>query len=130
MAFRTTRKHRQPLTVLRDNHFSLRESREFDASTYIAENSYHEKWVYAGIVVAKDSSTNKYVPYNASAAYGTGSDTPVGVLHETYDMTYGNRLVAPVWHGVFIESRCFVYGGAVGTVPAAVKTALDDITWV
>lgn len=130
MPIRTTRRHRQPLTVLRDNHFSQLTSRDFDAGTYIADDSYSEKWVYAGIIVALDSTSSKYVPYSVGASYGTGSDTAVGVLHETYEMTYDDRLVAPVWHGVCIESRCFIYGGAVGTVSNAVKSALDDIEWV
>ena len=129
MPIRTSRTHRWNLTVLRDNHFSKRESRYFDAATYIAANNYQEKWVYAGLIVALDSTSNKYVPYNASAAYGTGSDTAVGILHETYDMTYDDYMVEPVWHGVLIEDHCFVYGGALGTVPSAVKTSLDDIQW-
>lgn len=129
MPIRTTRKHRQPLNVLRDNHISILESRFFDAS-YIAANSYQEKWVYAGVVVAEDTDSGKFVPYSVGASYGTGSDTPVGVLHETWDMTYDEYMVAPVWHGVFVESHCYIYGGALGTISAAVKTALTNIKWV
>ena len=130
MPIRSTRTHQWHLTVLRDNHFSRREDRLFDAATYIAANAYGEKIVYAGLIVAVDSTSGKFVPYNASAAYGTGSDTAVGVLDEPYDMTYDDYMVEPVWHGVLIEDNCYVYGGALGTVPAAVKTALSAILWV
>lgn len=130
LAIRTTRRHRKPLQVLRDNHFSQREDREFDGSSYIELNSYQERMVFAGMIVALSSVNSKYVPFSEGASYGTGSDTAVGILHEDYDMTYVNRIVAPVWHGILIEERCYVYGGAVGTVPSAVKTSLDDVQWV
>lgn len=129
MLIRSSRTHRVPRTVLRDNHFVKRESRWFDSS-YIAANEYLEKYVYAGMILAVDSGTGYYVPYNVSAAYGTGSDTAVGVLHEDYDMSYAGYMVEAVWHGTLIESLCFIYGGAIGTVSNAVKTALDDIVWV
>jgi len=99
-------------------------------ATYIAADVYQNKFVYPGMIMARDNSTSYYVPYSASASYGTYSDTAVGVLHEFYDLTYDSRIVEPVWHGVLIESKCFVYGGPLGTVPAAVKTSLDDIVWV
>jgi len=129
MPFRTERTHRQVYDVLRDNHFSVHKSRVFDSS-YIAADTYQNKYLYPGMILAKDSSTNKYVPYNAAASYGTGSNTAVGVLVDFWDMTYGDKIVAPVWHAAVREDYCFVYGGALGTVPAAVKTALDDIEWV
>jgi hypothetical protein len=116
--------------VLRDQHFSKRESRYFDGATYIATDTYQNRFVYPGMIVALDSDSGKYVPYNASASYGTGSDTAIGVLHEFYDMTYDDRIVEPVWHGILIEDHCYIYVGAVGTVTSAVKTALDDIIWV
>ncbi len=53
----------------------------------------------------------------------------MGVLAHFHDVTYGDKLIAPVWHAVLIEEKCFLYGGALGTIPAAVKTALDDIEW-
>ena len=125
----TTRRHRQVLTVVRDNHFFGGKSRFFDTS-YIAANSYSEKYLYPGMVLALDSDTEKYVPYNESASYGTGSDTAVGVLSKVFDVTYDAYMVQPVVHGALIEDRCFVYGGDIGTVPSAVKTALKMIEWV
>lgn len=129
MPIRTSRTHRQARTVLRDNHFSKLASRFLDRS-YIATNAYQEKWIWAGMVMAVDSGSGKYVPYSLGASYGTGSDTAVGILHEDYDFTYDEYMVEPVWHGVLIEAHCFIYGGAVGTVSNAVKTSLDDIAWV
>lgn len=129
MPIRTTRTHRKPREVLRDNHFVKRESRFFDRS-YVTVNTYDERYVYAGMILALDSGSNKYVPYSAAASYGTGSDTAVGMLHEDYDMTYDEYMIEPVWHGTLLESVCYVYGGAMGTVPAAVKTTLMNIQWV
>lgn len=131
MPFRSTRSHRKVYEVIRDQHFSQHKSRFFDSS-YIAANAYSEKFIYPGMVVALDSSTDKYVPYSAAASYGTGSDSAVGVfaIEGAIDVTYGDKMIAPVWHAVLVESKCFLYGGALGTIPAAVKTALDDIQWV
>jgi len=124
------RTHRQDFEVMMDaHHFSIRESRLFDSS-YLAANSYSERWLYKGMIVAKDTSTNKFVPYSASAAYGTGSDTALGVNIETLEMTYGDIGIAPMWHGKVREAYAFVYGGARGTIPAAVKTSLDDVEWI
>jgi len=129
MPFRTSRTHRQKYNVLRDLHFSPMSSRFLDRS-YIAADTYQNRYVYPGMIVALDSSTSKYVPYSAGASYGTGSDTAIGVLVNFHDLTAGEKLIAPVWHAIVLEDYCFVYGGALGTVPAAVKTALDDIEWV
>lgn len=129
MPIRTTRRHRQVLQVLRDNHFSKRESRMFDRS-YIADNDYDERFIYPGLIVGLDEVSSYYVPYSYTASYSSYSDTAVGVLHEFYDLTYDTRIVEPVWHGVLIESKCYVYGGDFGDVPDAVKTALTGIVWV
>lgn len=100
-------------------------------ATYIAADSTGQKYVYPNLVVARDSSTNKYVPYNAVAGtYGTGCDTPVGVMDEFIDETLGEVSVTPIWHGKLIEAHCYLYGSAYGSIPGAVKTALDDIEWV
>ena len=128
MAIRTTRTHRQALQVVRDNHFTTGKSRFFDRS-YIAENSYGEKWLYPGMIVA-EGENEKYVPYSAGGSYGDGSNTAVGVLKTLWDVTYDEYEIEPVVHGALIEQRCFVYGGSLGTVPAAVKTALAQIQWV
>lgn len=131
MPYRQIREHRQGYNPLVDaNHLSIEKSRLFDSS-YLVANSYGEKWLYGGMIVAVDTDTAKYVPWHASASYGTGSDTAVGVTIEPMmELTYGDIGIAPVWHAKVREQYCFVYGGALGTIPAAVKTALDDILWV
>lgn len=131
MPYRQIREHRQmDFTVLIDaNHLSFEKSRLFDSS-YIVANSYGEKFMYAGMIVAVDTDTEKYVPWNAGGSYGTGSATAAGVLPELWDCTYGDQGIAPAWHCKVREQYCYVYGGALGTIPAAVKTALDDILWV
>lgn len=131
MPFRTARTHRQVYNVLRDLHFSQLSSRPFYAS-YIAANTYQEKYIYPGMIVAVSyiSGCYYYVPYSAAASYGTGSDTAVGLLWHIHDLTYGDKMIAPAWHAVVREELCFLYGGALGTVSAAVKTSLDDIEWV
>ena len=128
MPYKVTRTHRQHHEVVRDTHISRLASRLFDSS-YLAANAYQEKYAYAGMVVALDSTTSKYVPYSAAASYGTGSNTAIGLLIEPEDMSYGDKAIAPAWHFIAVQQYCFVYGGPLGTIPAAVKTALDDSEW-
>lgn len=121
--------HRNDYNVLRDNHYSTLKSRMFDSS-YIVADQYGIKTIYAGLVVAVDSSSSKYVPYHATpGTYGTGCDTAIGVLKERYDLTFADKAVAPVWHATLVEEWCYQYGGAIGTIAAAVKASLDDIEW-
>ncbi len=129
MPFRTERTHRQSFDVLRDIHFSKGADRIFD-STYLTENAYGEKYIYPGLVIAVCTGTSKFVPYSAGASYGLGSDTAVGVTHILYNMTYGDKIVSGIWHGTLREDYCYVYGGALGTIAAGIKTALDDIQWI
>lgn len=129
MPFRSSRSALRPeLNILRDMHYSPLKSRMFDR-TYLADDSNNERWAYEGLVVAVDSSTSKYVPYSSTASYGTGRDTAIGVLVERYNMTLGDKPVAPTWHAIVVEDYCYVQGAALGSIPAAVKTALDDIEW-
>lgn len=104
-------------------------NRMFD-STYLSADANNEKWLYAGTALAVDSSTSKYVPYSATAAYGTGSDTPVGFTETPYDMTLGDVAVQVVVSGAMKEDYCLVFGGALGTVPSGVKTTLSNLIWV
>lgn len=131
MPFRTARTHRHIYNVVRDLHLSQDSSKPF-YSSYIALNAYQERLLYPGMIVAESyiSGCYYYVPYSAAASYGTGSDTAIGLLWHFHDITYGDKMIAPTWHAIAREELCFVYGGALGTVPAAVKTALDDIHWV
>jgi hypothetical protein len=109
-------------------HYSPGKSRLFDR-TYLVDDSNNERWVYEGLVVAVDSTSSKYVPYSSTASYGTGSDTAVGVLVERYNLTLGDKAVAPAWHANMVEDYCYIFGAALGSIPAAVKTSLDDIEW-
>lgn len=124
----TTRTHKQVFDVLRDTHYSKLESLTFDSS-YIAADVYSDKFIYPGLVVAKDFTRNVYVPYASNAAYGAYSDQPYGVTHVLYDLSYGDQVIAPIWHGAVRENYCYVYGVAMGTISAAIKTALDKIKW-
>ena len=129
MPFRSTRTRQVHLQPLASQHYDTYESRMFDRS-YIVADANAERWVYAGMVCAIDGSTEKYVPYSSAASYGTGSDTPVMVTKEPYDVTLGEKAVTGVFHARLVEQYCFLYGGNRGTIPAAVKTALTLITWV
>ncbi len=111
------------------HHFDRLISNFLDA-TYIAADANLQKLVQPGMVLARDATTNKYVPYSAGASYGSGSSTAVAMLDEYLDITMGEVAITPIWHGKLKEAFCYVYGSAMGTIPAAVKTALDDVEWV
>jgi len=101
------------------------------AAVYWPADANNVKEVPPGIIIAQNTTLNQFVPYNAAAAYGAGSDTAVGVFADDFiDVTQGNYGMTPVYHGEIIEENCRVLGTALGTVPAAVKTALADIHWV
>jgi hypothetical protein len=95
--------------------------------------------VYQGLIVAEvnggveasemTGSQPYYVPWSATAAYGTGSDTAVGILAEWHDLTVTDWQVAPVCDAWAYEKRCYCGGGPLGSIPASVKTDLSDIKW-
>lgn len=122
--------HRAILEVLADEHFSLGPSKVLQVYSTVPLDSNCQRYMYPGMIVAQNSAGTYYVPYNAGAAYGAGSDTAVGVLREFWNCTLGDPIIEPIHHGKLIEAHCFVLGGAVGTVPAGVKTSLADIQWV
>lgn len=128
-----TVKHRDEiLTVVAEPTHVLRlKSNRLDRN-YFTDDDSNQRHVRPGLILAQETNTNKYVPYNASALYGVGSDTAVGVLESFEDATQEDPVVAPVVHGKVIEAHCYLWGEAPGqgTVPAAVKTSLDDIHWV
>lgn len=129
MPFRTAYTRKVHLEVLADPHYYTYESRFFDR-TYVPEDANGERWLYAGMVMALNHTTSKFVPYSSTASYGSGSDTPVAVNTEPYDMTFGEKVVTGVDHAKLVEQYCYLYGGARGTIPSAVKTSLAQITWV
>jgi hypothetical protein len=100
-----------------------------DQSYADLDATLHERWLYEGIVLAVNHTTQQFVPYNAAGSYGLGSDEPACVTTEPYDMTYGSKVVTGVHHAQLIERNCYLYGGPRGTIPAAVKTALQQINW-
>lgn len=101
----------------------------FFDNTYAPPGTYGERYVYPGMLLALNTSTSKYVPYSESASYGAGSDDCVGILPILLDSTFQEQLVAPAIHGIAIEQYCYVYGGALGTVPAAAKANVPLIEW-
>ena len=129
MPFKTTFTRMIHLEVLASPHFDTYESRFFDR-TYVPEDTNGERWLYAGMVMALNHATQKFVPYSSGASYGAGTDTPVMVNTEPYDMTFGEKVVTGTFHAQLVERNCYLYGGARGVIPAAVKTALQQIQWV
>jgi len=125
-----TSKSRRSILEVKQGHLFDRLISNFFDSTYAGEDSTGQKYVYPGLVVARDTDTNKFVPYSSGASYGTGSNTAVGVLDEFLDVTMGDEAITPVYLGKLIEAHVYVYGVAVGTVSGAVKTALARIEWV
>lgn len=118
------------LEVMADRRHVLRLKSNFLDAAYFTLDSSQHKYVRPGLILAQETNTNKYVPYNVSALYGVGSDTAVGVLDVFVDATLEDPAIAPVAHGKVIEAHSYVWGGALGTVAAAIKTDLDDIHWV
>ncbi len=131
MAIQQVRVDREMIRqVLADSlHVQRLKSNHLDRS-YYTDDAANQRYVRPGLIVAQETTTKKYVPYNASALYGTGSDTAVGVMVEFQDATNEDPAVDPVFHAKIIEAHCYVWGGALGTVPAGVKTALNMIEWV
>ncbi len=100
-------------------------------ATYpIALDSDNRRLIYAGMLVAEDSTATYWVPYSAGASYGTGTDTAVGIVREFHDATLGDPIIEPIIWGKILEKHCFVINGTVGTVPAGAKTNLSGkIFW-
>ena len=109
----------------------------FLMKSYFTANDDGDIIVEAGTVLAKltgginmasmTTSQPYYVPYSQTGAYGTGSDTAAGILDAPYDETYRSWQITPVTSGIVYEKYVTVPGGAIGDVPAAVKTDLSDI---
>lgn len=128
----STISNQEILEVVGDRSHVLRARSRWLDRNYFTTNARGQTFVYPGLVVAVDSTTNKYVPYNASALYGIGSDTAVGVLDDFLDLTLTGKEegVDPIVHGKLIEAHCYVWGGALGTISASVKSNLQQIEWV
>lgn len=118
------------VVVAEPDHVLRLKSNWLDRSYFNADASGMVR-VSPGLIVAQKSTDYKYVPYSASVSYGLGSDTAVGVLEVIQDATYDDPAISPVVHGKLIEASCYVYGAtSKGSIPAGVKSALDDIIWI
>lgn len=118
------------LEVLADRVHILRAKDAPLDRTYFDKGDNKEVLVRPGLFVALNTSSKKYVPYNSSASYGAGSDTNPMLLDTVRNATHEDPVISPVIHGKAIEAHCYVYAGALGTVPAAVKSALPGMFWV
>lgn len=109
----------------------------FDAS-YVAKDAEGNKYIDPGLICAKAKiavdatygDTWAIVPYSSSGSYGTGSDTPYGVLDVRLNATLGAEAVAVLYHGQLQQRNCYVYGQAKGVISNTIKTGLPDIDWV
>lgn len=131
--------HRQEiLEIFADRAHVLRTKSGWLARSYFGfdPSSRLEHLVYPGLILAESSDvrlSGYYVPYHASAAYGAGSDTAIGVLGQLVDLSWGDEAVAPVVHAKLIEAHCYLMGetqASSQTISGTIKTALKQITWV
>jgi len=91
--------------------------------TYISSDTYGNKYMYPGMLVAFNSDKTKYVPWNASGSYGTYSTYLEGILHNFYDATWQEQIVAPATRCAAVVDNCYVYGGTVGDIPMTARDA-------
>lgn len=106
--------------------------------TYFPVDAQGNRYIDPGLVIAAAVvSTDvtygdvvKAVPYEPGASYGTGSDTPIGLLDIRLNATLQAEAVAALYHGQVRQRNCYVLGVAKGTISATVKAALPDIDWV
>lgn len=119
--------------------YDYRRSLWFDTSVVSPEDGSEFVYLDAGLIlaiaeVADESAYSgvapKYVPYEPGGSYGTGSDTPVGILDIRLDATLEAEAVAALYHGSVREHNCYVFGGDLGDISATIKTALPDINWI
>lgn len=126
------------LEIFADRAHVLRTKSGWLARTYFGfdPSTQLEHLVLPGLILAESSDVRLagyYVPYSATAAYGAGSDTAIGVLGQLVDLTYNDEAVAPVVHAKLIEAHCYVFPETQAqsrTIAAGIKTALNQITWV
>jgi len=92
-------------------------------STYLSAGTYGEKYMYPGLLVAFNATKTKYVPWNESASYGSYSSYLEGLLYIFQDFTFQEQIVAPATRCAAVVENCYVYGGSVGDIPMAARTA-------
>lgn len=123
--------NRQIEEILTNGHFLTYDSRMFDAAACIGLNANNERLIYPGMIVSISSVTNNYRPYSATAAYGAGTDVPIGILRDFHNCTLGDKAIEPIVHARVPAQRCYIYGQAPGAynIPAGVRAALNQIVW-
>jgi hypothetical protein len=98
------------------------QSLPFD-STYLSADSYGNKYLYPGLLVAFNADLTKYVPWNANSSYGAYSAYLEGIIYTFYDFTAQDQVVAPATRCAVVVENAEVYGGTFGEVPMAARTA-------
>lgn len=109
--------------------WDVNRSLPFD-STYLAADSYGNKFLYPGLLVAFNSTLTMYVPYNENGSYGTYSTYLEGVVPSLKDFTYQDQIIAPVSRAAVKEEHCYVYGGSLGDIPAGAKQNMSSLSGV
>lgn len=99
----------------------------FSATYGFITSELNQRIVYEGLVVARRTDTNQFVPYNVTASYGVGSDTAVGILDERLDVTHFDQPCTPIYHGELHSRFMYEFGITMGTISAAVTTELSEI---
>lgn len=113
--------NRAVLTVLSKLR-NVGRSLPFD-STYLAADSYGNKLLYPGLLVAFNAAQTKYVPHNINGSYGTYSSYLEGIIYTMYDFTFEEQIVAPANDCVAVSENCYIYGGTFGSIPLATRWA-------
>lgn len=97
----------------------------FDSS-YLVADSYGNKYLYPGMVVAwKDTNEDEYVPYSAAGSYGTYSTYPAGIMYTFHDCTFQKQFVAPATRAAVVQAYCYVFGGTLGVISDTIKEHYD-----
>lgn len=73
-----------------------------------------------------------YVPCTPGSLYGTGTNVPAGILSHQVDLSVFDQTITPVHMAWAFEEECYIAGGALGDIPAAIKTTLttNGIQWM
>lgn len=92
-------------------------------STYLVADSYGNKFLYPGLLVAFNATKTKYVPFNASSSYGAYSAYLEGIIYDLYDFSFQDQVVAPATRCAAVVDNCYIYGGTIGDISLAARTA-------
>lgn len=95
---------------------------------------YTDGFAKSGTIVAKNTSTNRYVPYD-QATSANGLNVAAGILTTTIDIRDGaggfvNTPFGIMRHGVVIKSKMPRTSSQTGGPHAEAVAALTQITWL